>query len=92
MDPQQPGLVAQIVPFLLIAAIFYFLLIRPQNKQMKETKQMLASLKTGDKIMTRGGMFGIIASLREDEVDLEVSKGVKITFARSAVASVIKTN
>jgi len=96
MDPQaanaamqQPGILAQLFPFILIAAIFYFLLIRPQNKQMKETQKMLSELKTGDKVLTRGGMIGVIKAVREAEIDLEISKGVKVTFARSAVQQVL---
>ena len=97
MDPQtaatavqQPGLLAQMVPFLMIAAIFYFLLIRPQNKQMKETQKILSELKSGDKVLTRGGMVGVIKDVRETEIDLEISKGVKVTFARTAVQQVIQ--
>ena len=96
MDPQtaatavqQPGMLAQMVPFLLIAAIFYFLIIRPNNKQMKETQKMLSELKNGDKILTRGGMIGVIKAVRETEIDLEISKGVKVTFARTAVQQVL---
>lgn len=95
MDPQtaaavqQPGILAQLVPFILIAAIFYFLLIRPNNKQMKETQKMLSELKNGDKVMTRGGLIGTISAVRETEIDLEISKGVKVTFARTAVQQVI---
>jgi len=80
----------QLVPFILIAVIFYFLLIRPQSKQMKETQKMLDALKPGDKILTRGGMIGTISSIREKEVDVEVAKNVKISFARTAISSVLK--
>lgn len=96
MDPQaaatavqQPGIFAQLFPFILIAAIFYFLLIRPQNKQMKETQKMLSELKTGDKVLTRGGMIGVIKAVRDTEIDLEISKGIKVTFARTAVQQVL---
>jgi len=86
----QPSLIMQLVPFILIAVIFYFLLIRPQSKQMKETQKMLDALKPGDKILTRGGMIGTISSIREKEVDVEVAKNVKISFARTAISSVLK--
>ena len=96
MDPQaaatavqQPGILAQLMPFILIAAIFYFLLIRPQNKQMKETQKMLSELKTGDKVLTRGGMIGVIKAVRDTEIDLEISQGVKVKFARTAVQQVL---
>ncbi|MCR4820537.1 MAG: preprotein translocase subunit YajC [Elusimicrobiales bacterium] len=90
MAAQQPGIIAQIIPFILIAAIFYFLLIRPQNKQMKETQKMLSELKSGDKVLTRGGIVGVIKDVRETEIDLEISKGVKVIFARTAVQQVIQ--
>ena len=79
----------QFVPLIAIMAIFYFLLIRPQQKQMKETKKMLEALKPGDKVITRGGMIGVITSLKEDEVEVEIAKGVKAVFTRSAVGAVM---
>ncbi len=85
---QNPALM-QLIPFIAVAVIFYFLLIRPQQKQMKETKQMLDALKAGDKVITRGGLIGTISSVREDEVEIEISKGVKSVFTRSAVAAVV---
>ncbi|MCM2268238.1 MAG: preprotein translocase subunit YajC, partial [Elusimicrobiales bacterium] len=72
-----------------VAAIFYFLLIRPQQKQMKETKKMLEALKPGDKVITRGGMIGVITSLKDDEVEVEIAKGVKSLFTRSAIGAVL---
>ncbi len=86
---QNPSMLMQLVPFVAVAAIFYFLLIRPQQKQLKETKKMLDSLKPGDKVVTRGGMIGVISSLKEDEVELEIAKGVKASFTRSAVGAVV---
>lgn len=86
---QNPNVLMQLVPFVAVAAIFYFLLIRPQQKQMKETKKMLEALKPGDKVLTRGGMIGVISSLKDDEVELEISKGVKALFTRSAVGAIL---
>ena len=79
----------QFVPFIAVAVIFYFLLIRPQQKQIKDTKTMLDALKAGDKVLTRGGMIGKIMAVREEELDIEISNGVKAIFARSAVAAVL---
>lgn len=79
----------QLVPFIAVAAIFYFLLIRPQQKQMKETKKMLEALKAGDKVLTRGGLIGVITSVSEDEVEVEIAKGVKSLFARNSVGAVL---
>lgn len=86
---QNPSLLMQLIPFIAVAAIFYFLLIRPQQKQMKETKKMLDALKTGDKVITRGGMMGVITAVKEDEVEVEIAKGVKVAFTRSAVGAVV---
>ena len=87
MQPNSP--IMQLIPFLAVAAIFYFLLIRPQQKQLKETKKMLEALKPGDRVMTRGGMLGVITALKEEEVEIEIAKGVKASFSRSAVGTVL---
>ena len=79
----------QLVPFVAVAVIFYFLLIRPQQKQLKETKKMLDALKPGDKVITRGGMVGVIVSVKEDEVEVRIAEGVKAVFTRSAVGAVL---
>ncbi|MDO8803830.1 MAG: preprotein translocase subunit YajC [Elusimicrobiota bacterium] len=79
----------QLVPFVAVAIIFYFLLIRPQQKQLKETKSMLEALKPGDKVVTRGGMIGVITSVKEDEVEVRIAEGVKVLFTRSAVGAVL---
>ncbi|HAF95361.1 MAG: preprotein translocase subunit YajC [Elusimicrobia bacterium GWC2_51_8] len=79
----------QFIPLAAIMLIFYFLLIRPQQKQLKERKKMLEAIKTGDKILTNGGIIGTISAIREEELELEIAKGVKITLVRSAVASVL---
>jgi preprotein translocase subunit YajC len=75
-------------PFVLIIAIFYFLIIRPQNKKQKETQKMLAALKKGDKVITIGGVHGTISAVREGTVVIKVDDGTKIEFSRSAVATV----
>jgi preprotein translocase subunit YajC len=75
-------------PFILIIAIFYFLIIRPQNKKQKETQKMLSELKRGDKVVTVGGVHGTIVSIKDSSVILKVDDNVKIEFNRSAVATV----
>ncbi|MDR0662497.1 MAG: preprotein translocase subunit YajC [Spirochaetaceae bacterium] len=75
-------------PFILIIAIFYFLIIRPQNKKQKETQRMLNELKKGDRVVTVGGVHGTITTIRDSSVVLKVDDNVKIEFNRSAVASV----
>ncbi|MDR2185120.1 MAG: preprotein translocase subunit YajC [Treponema sp.] len=75
-------------PFVLIIAIFYFLIIRPQNKKQKETQRMLEALKKGDKIVTIGGVHGVIQSVKESSVIVKVDEGTKIEFSRSAISTV----
>jgi len=77
------------LPFVAIIAIFYFLIIRPQNKKQKETQKMLAALKKGDKVVTIGGIHGTIQSVREQSVVVKVDDNTKIEFNRSAISSIV---
>ncbi len=82
------GMLGTMVPFLLIFVIFYFFMIRPQNKKQKETEAMLNALKKGDKIITIGGIHGTISSVHEKTVIVKVDDNTKIEFNRSAISSV----
>ena len=84
------GLVS-FLPFVAIFAIFYFLIIRPQSKKRKETERMLSDLRKGDRVVTIGGVHGVIQSVREKSVIIKVDENCKIEFSRSAVASVDAT-
>ena len=79
----------QFIPLIIIMVIFYFLLIRPQQKQMKERKLMIDALKSGDKILTNGGLVGVITGLNGDDLEVEIAKNVKVTIVRSAVAGLV---
>jgi preprotein translocase subunit YajC len=79
----------QIAQFLPIIAIFYLLLIRPQQQQAKKLKAMLAALKKGDKVVTSGGLMGTIVGLEEQKAVLRVSDDVKMEFLKSAIVSVV---
>ncbi len=83
------NLAMSLMPFALIFVIFYFFIIRPQNKKQKETQKMLSSLKKGDKIVTIGGIHGVISSADEQTVIVKVDDNAKIKFTRSAIATVI---
>ena len=84
-----PNPLMQIVPFIAIGVIFYFLIIRPQSKKQKELEKLIESLKTGDKVVTTGGIHGIIANVREGRVlSLKIADNVKIDIEKSAIASV----
>ncbi|MDR2509089.1 MAG: preprotein translocase subunit YajC [Spirochaetaceae bacterium] len=82
------GGIASFLPFVLIIGIFYFLIIRPQNKKQKETQKMLENLKKGDKVVTIGGIHGTISSVKEKSVVVRVDDNTKLEFTRSAIATV----
>lgn len=78
-----------IVTVVLMIGIFYFFLIRPQNKKQKEMEKMLAALKKGDKVVTIGGIHGVVSSVKEKTIVLKVDDNAKLEFNRSAIASVV---
>lgn len=78
-----------LLPLIAIVLIMYFLMIRPQNKKQKETEKMIAALKKGDKVVTIGGIHGVVAATKEKTVIVKVDDGAKIEFNRSAIATVI---
>ncbi|MBI5379051.1 MAG: preprotein translocase subunit YajC [Nitrospirae bacterium] len=80
------GLIASLAPFLIIFAIFYFLLIRPQQKKAKENREMLAKLKKGDRVMTTGGILGTLTAVGEHTVTIQIAENVKIRVERSHIA------
>jgi preprotein translocase subunit YajC len=79
-----------LVPFVLMAVIFYFLMIRPQRKRQQELQAQINSLKGGDTIITTGGIHGIVSSLQERTLTLKIADNVKIKIEKSSVASVAK--
>lgn len=80
------GGIMSFLPLILMFVIFYFLLIRPQQKKQKEMREMLKNLKRGDRIVTGGGIYGRIESITDDKVNVEIAPGVVITVMRSYVA------
>jgi len=79
--------IQQFLPLIIIFAIFYFILIRPQQQRQKKHKEMLESLKIGDKVITIGGIYGVIRDIKGDVFTLEVSKDIKINTTRNAIGS-----
>ncbi|RKP54266.1 preprotein translocase subunit YajC [Cohnella endophytica] len=77
-----------LAPFILMFAIFYFLLIRPQQKKQKQRGAMLTALKKGDKVITAGGLHGTIAEISDDTIVLKVNDVTKLTFERSSINNV----
>jgi preprotein translocase subunit YajC len=78
------------IPLILIFAIMYFLLIRPQQKKLKEHKAMVEALRRGDRIVTQGGIVGKVTKLLEEgEVEVEIAEGVKVRVIKSTIATVL---
>jgi preprotein translocase subunit YajC len=82
------GFVFSLLPFLLIILVFYFLILRPQQKRQKERQNLLSSLKKGDKIITAGGIHGTVEELNEKSVTVKIAENVKVTIERSSVATI----
>tara|TARA_X000000368_G_scaffold120257_1_gene94201 strand:- start:164 stop:436 length:273 start_codon:yes stop_codon:yes gene_type:complete len=81
----------QLMPLFLIFAIFYFLLIRPQQKRAKQHKEMVAAIQRGDKILSSGGMRGkVIRVINDNDVEVEISNGVNVVMVKSTIAEVVK--
>jgi len=78
-----------LLPFVLIFAVFYFLVILPGRRQQKKKEAMIASLKKGDRVITSGGIHGTVAGVEEQTVLLKVSENTKIRVAKSAVAGMV---
>ncbi|WP_054949059.1 preprotein translocase subunit YajC [Numidum massiliense] len=82
------NLLTSLIPFILIFVVFYFLLIRPQQKRQKERNAMLQALKRGDQVVTIGGLHGSIVDITEEQVTLKVAEGTKLVFERGAINAV----
>ena len=83
------GLVSILMPFLIVGVLFYFMIIRPQQKQQKERKAMIDALKKGDRIVTVGGIYGELIALKEDYVTLKVADKVEIKVSRNGIGHVV---
>ncbi len=90
-DTPQPSFLVSMMPLLFVFVIFYFLLIRPQQKRQKAHEKLVAAVKTGDKIVTSSGIHGIVANVKEKTIVVKVADNVKIEFDRSSVSVVEKS-
>ena len=88
--PSAPSPIVQFAPLIFIGVIFYFLLIRPQQKQRKEQQKLIEALKTGDKVVTSSGIHGMISNVKDRTVLLKVADNVKIEIDKAAVATVLE--
>lgn len=75
-----------LLPIILIVAVFYFLIIRPQSRQRRQHQELISSIEPGDEILTVGGIFGVVRSIEDVEVRLEVADGTVIRLSRGAIS------
>jgi len=78
------------LPLIIIFAIFYFLLIRPQQRKSKQHKQLLSELRKGDKVVSSGGLHGLITGMSDDVLTVEISPKVRVKISRSSIAGVVR--
>lgn len=82
--------IEQFIPLILIFAIMYFLLIRPQQKKVKEHQAMVSALRRGDQVVTQGGVIGKVAKVKDDgELEVEIAEGIKVRVVQSTIATVV---
>ncbi|MEJ6746709.1 MAG: preprotein translocase subunit YajC [Yoonia sp.] len=83
--------IESLIPLILIFGIMYFLLIRPQQKKLKEHQMMVAALRRGDQVITQGGIMGKVVKVKDDvaEVEVEIASGVTVRVIRSTIATVM---
>lgn len=91
---QPPGMLDSLMsgmlfPLLLCGIVFYFIVLRPEQKARKAKMAMLDAMKKGDRVLTSGGLYGSVVQVQEQIVTLQVDEGVRMRFARSAIASVL---
>lgn len=86
MNPAQPSTLEMFLPFIIMFVIFYFLIIRPQGRKLKEHDKFLGNLKRGDAVITSSGILGTIDGLTDTVVTLEVANGIKIKMLRKQIA------
>ena len=80
-----------LLPLILIFFVFYFLLIRPQQRKVREHQKLLNALKKGDEVITSGGIHGTISAIKGNVVDLKIAEGIKLVISKSAIATVVKS-
>lgn len=81
--------IASFLPLILIFVIMYFLMIRPQQKRMKEHRAMIEALKKGDEVVTQGGLIGKVTAVRDGEVEVEIAPGIRTRVVRASVTGLV---
>lgn len=88
-QPAHPDSSFSLVMIVAIFVLFYFMLIRPQNKRAKEHRDLISQIKTGDEVVTLGGMLGKVTNVSEQYISVNIAEGVNVHFQRSAISSVL---
>jgi len=86
--PAAGGFGQMLIPLVLIMVIFYFLLIRPQQKRMKQHRDMVNAIRRGDTVVTSGGLIGKVARVSDDEIQVDLGEGTKVRVVKSTIAEV----
>ncbi len=83
---------ASFIPLILIFAVFYFLIVRPQGKKMKEHQNLINNLKVGNKVITNGGIIGVVTEIlaKENQVEVEISENVRVKFQRNFITDLVE--
>lgn len=90
MPAQQVQQIASLLPLVVIFAVFYFMMIRPQQLQQKKYREMIGRLKKGDRVLTRGGLYGVILEVKDNDLMLELAQNVRVRADRTAVQSLVR--
>ncbi|MGB2764043.1 MAG: preprotein translocase subunit YajC [Candidatus Aminicenantaceae bacterium] len=85
----QTSILTAMFPFILVFVIFYFLLIRPQRVKQKKHQEMVEQLKSGDKIVTSGGIYGTVMGVQKDRIEVKIASNVKIDITKNSVAAIL---
>ena len=88
-DPRA-GILNMVFMFAILGVMFYFLLIRPQSKQRKEQENLIKNIKTGDKVLLGGGIYGIVSNVKEKTLMVKIADNVKVEVLKSAISSVVQ--
>lgn len=82
-------MIMSMLPIILMVVVFYFLLIRPQQKRMKQHRETLSQIKRGDRVLTSGGIIGLVSKVEESEVLVEIADNVKVKILKATIADVM---
>lgn len=88
-SPRGGSFISVLIPFILVFVIFYLLIIMPSRKKQKRHQQMVEELKSGDKIVTSGGLYGTVMGVQKDRIELKIAANVKVDITKNAVGAIL---